>query len=52
MLISIGVGITNLIFTYIGLMLIDKAGKKTADVYRFRGLCISLSLVSMAFLQE
>jgi sugar porter (SP) family MFS transporter len=49
LLSSIGVGVTNLIFTYIGLMLIDKLGRRQLMYIGSVGYIISLSLVSMAF---
>lgn len=49
LLSSIGVGITNLIFTYVGLMLIDKLGRRQLMYIGSVGYIISLSLVSMAF---
>ena len=49
LLSSIGVGITNLIFTYVGLMLIDKLGRRQLMFIGSVGYIISLSLVSMAF---
>ncbi|MDX1941262.1 MAG: MFS transporter [Saprospiraceae bacterium] len=46
---SIGIGVTNLIFTLIGLSLIDRLGRKQLlYIYSF-GYIISLFLVSMAF---
>jgi sugar porter (SP) family MFS transporter len=49
LLSSIGVGITNLIFTYIGLMLIDRLGRRQLMYIGSIGYIISLSLVSFAF---
>jgi len=49
LLSSIGVGITNLIFTYVGLMLIDKLGRRQLMYIGSVGYIISLSLVSFAF---
>ena len=49
LLSSIGVGVTNLIFTYVGLMLIDKLGRRQLMYIGSVGYIISLSLVSMAF---
>ncbi|MBL0023982.1 MAG: sugar porter family MFS transporter [Saprospiraceae bacterium] len=49
LLSSVGVGITNLIFTYVGLMLIDKLGRRQLMYIGSVGYIISLSLVSMAF---
>lgn len=46
---SIGIGITNLIFTLIGVALIDKWGRKKLMYIGSIGYIISLSLVAMAF---
>lgn len=50
LLSSIGVGLINLIFTMLGVYLIDKAGRKQLLIMGSIGYIISLSLVSMAFL--
>lgn len=49
LLSSIGIGITNLIFTFIGISLIDKLGRKKLMYYGSFGYIISLSLVACAF---
>lgn len=49
LLSSIGVGITNLIFTLLGVFLIDKLGRKTLMYIGSIGYIISLSLVACAF---
>lgn len=46
---SIGVGIVNLIFTYVGLMLIDRLGRRQLMFIGSLGYIFSLSLVSLAF---
>ncbi len=46
---SIGIGIINLIFTMIGISLIDKFGRKTLMYYGSVGYIISLGLVTLAF---
>lgn len=46
---GIGVGIVNLIFTLVGVSLIDKMGRKKLMYYGSFGYIISLSLVAMAF---
>ncbi len=46
---SIGVGIVNLIFTYVGLMLIDRLGRRQLMFIGSIGYIFSLSLVSLAF---
>lgn len=49
---GIGVGIINLIFTLIGVALIDKMGRKKLMYIGSLGYIISLSLVALAFAQE
>ncbi|PKQ44365.1 sugar porter family MFS transporter [Confluentibacter flavum] len=49
LLSSIGVGVTNLIFTLLGIFLIDRLGRKQLMFICSIGYIISLSLVSMAF---
>lgn len=49
LLSSIGIGITNLIFTLLGIYLIDKIGRKQLMYYGSFGYIISLSLVAAAF---
>jgi len=49
LLSSIGIGITNLIFTLLGVFLIDRLGRKVLMYIGSIGYIISLSLVSMAF---
>ncbi|GAA4298289.1 hypothetical protein GCM10023163_19300 [Aestuariibaculum suncheonense] len=49
LLSSIGVGITNLLFTLLGITLIDKLGRKQLMYIGSFGYIISLSLVSAAF---
>jgi len=49
LLSSIGVGITNLIFTLLGVFLIDRLGRKQLMYICSIGYIISLSLVSTAF---
>lgn len=49
LLSSIGIGVTNMIFTLIGLSLIDKLGRKQLMYLGSFGYIISLSLVSFAF---
>lgn len=49
LLSSIGIGITNLVFTIVGVSLIDKLGRKTLMYIGSIGYIISLGLVSMAF---
>jgi MFS family permease len=46
---SIGIGITNLIFTFVGLWLIDRLGRKTLLVIGSIGYIVSLGLCSWAF---
>jgi sugar porter (SP) family MFS transporter len=49
LLSSIGIGVTNLIFTFIGISLIDKLGRRQLMYFGSFGYIISLSLVSCAF---
>ena len=49
LLSSIGIGATNMIFTLIGLSLIDRLGRKQLMYIGSVGYIISLSLVAMAF---
>ncbi|MBP8157058.1 MAG: sugar porter family MFS transporter [Flavobacterium sp.] len=49
---SIGIGVINLLFTIIGISLIDKYGRKTLMYIGSVGYIISLGLVSAAFLLE
>jgi len=46
---SIGIGVTNLIFTFVGLSLIDRLGRRTLLFIGSFGYIISLGLVSWAF---
>ncbi|NNC34717.1 MAG: sugar porter family MFS transporter, partial [Croceitalea sp.] len=46
---SIGVGLANLIFTLIGINLIDRLGRKQLMYYGSIGYIVSLTLVSCAF---
>jgi sugar porter (SP) family MFS transporter len=49
LLSSIGIGITNLLFTLLGVFLIDRLGRKTLMYIGSIGYIISLGLVSAAF---
>ena len=49
LLSSVGVGITNLLFTFVGLSLIDKFGRRQLMYIGSIGYIISLSLVALAF---
>jgi MFS transporter, SP family, arabinose:H+ symporter len=46
---SIGIGITNLVFTFVGLWLIDRAGRRTLLYIGSFGYIASLGLVAWAF---
>jgi len=46
---SVGIGITNLIFTFIGLWLIDRAGRRTLLIIGSLGYVGSLGLCAWAF---
>lgn len=49
LLSSIGIGVVNLIFTLLGVFLIDKLGRKILMYIGSVGYILSLSLVAMAF---
>jgi sugar porter (SP) family MFS transporter len=49
---SIGIGVTNLIFTFVGLRLIDRLGRRTLLYIGSFGYIFSLGLVSWAFFTE
>ncbi|MEK9740657.1 MAG: sugar porter family MFS transporter [Flavobacteriaceae bacterium] len=49
LLSSVGIGITNLLFTFVGISLIDKQGRRQLMYYGSFGYIISLSLVACAF---
>jgi MFS family permease len=46
---SVGIGVTNLIFTFVGLWLIDRAGRRTLLFVGSFGYIISLGLTAWAF---
>ena len=52
LLTSAGIGLVNLIFTLVGMMLIDKFGRRTLMFIGSVGLIIALSMVSRAFFTE
>ncbi len=49
---SVGIGVTNLIFTFVGLWLIDRVGRRTLLYLGSFGYIISLGLCSWAFFSE
>ena len=49
---SIGIGITNLVFTFVGLWLIDRLGRRTLLYIGSFGYIASLGMVSWAFFTE
>lgn len=49
---SIGIGVTNVIFTFLGISLIDKIGRKTLMYIGSIGYIISLTLISLSFFLE
>jgi len=49
---SIGIGVTNLIFTFVGLWLIDRLGRRTLLFIGSFGYIASLGLVAWAFFSE
>lgn len=52
MLSSVGIGIVNLIFTFVGLSLIDKFGRRQLMYIGSFGYIVSLGLVSLAFFMQ
>jgi sugar porter (SP) family MFS transporter len=52
LLSSVGIGVINLIFTLIGLYLIDRFGRKTLMYIGSVGYIVSLTMVSLAFLLD
>jgi len=46
---SVGIGLTNLVFTFVGLWLIDRLGRRTLLYIGSVGYILSLGLVSWAF---
>jgi len=49
MLQSVGIGLTNLVFTFVGLWLIDRLGRRTLLIIGSFGYILSLGLCSWAF---
>ena len=49
MLQSVGIGVTNLIFTFVGLWLIDRLGRRTLLYIGSFGYIFSLGLTAWAF---
>lgn len=49
---SVGIGVTNLVFTFVGLWLIDRLGRRTLLYIGSFGYIISLSLVAWAFFTQ
>ncbi|MGB6152520.1 MAG: sugar porter family MFS transporter [Pricia sp.] len=52
LLSSIGIGVTNIIFTFAGIFLIDRLGRRQLMYIGSFGYIISLSLVAAAFILE
>jgi sugar porter (SP) family MFS transporter len=52
MLQSVGIGVTNLIFTFVGLWLIDRLGRRTLLYIGSFGYIISLGLTAWAFFTQ
>ena len=46
---SVGIGVTNLVFTFVGLWLIDRLGRRTLLFIGSFGYILSLGMVSWAF---
>ncbi|HEY9171653.1 MAG TPA: sugar porter family MFS transporter [Verrucomicrobiae bacterium] len=49
---SVGIGVTNLIFTFVGLWLIDRLGRRTLLYIGSVGYVVSLGLTAWAFFTE
>jgi len=49
---SVGIGITNLVFTFVGLWLIDRLGRRTLLLIGSVGYIVSLGLTAWAFLTQ
>jgi MFS transporter, SP family, arabinose:H+ symporter len=49
---SVGIGLTNLVFTFVGLWLIDRLGRRTLLYVGSFGYIASLSLVAWAFFMQ
>jgi sugar porter (SP) family MFS transporter len=49
---SVGVGLTNLVFTFVGLWLIDRVGRRTLLLIGSFGYIVSLGLVAWGFFTE
>jgi sugar porter (SP) family MFS transporter len=49
---SVGIGLTNVIFTYIGISLIDKLGRRSLMYIGSIGYIISLTLISLSFVLD
>lgn len=49
---SIGIGVTNLIFTFVGVLLIDRLGRRTLLYLGSVGYIVSLGLTAWAFFTE
>ena len=49
---SVGIGVTNLIFTFVGLWLIDRLGRRTLLFIGSFGYILSLGLVAWAFFTQ
>ncbi|MDB6078138.1 MAG: xylE, partial [Akkermansiaceae bacterium] len=49
---SVGIGVTNLIFTYVGLWLTDRVGRKTLMYVGSFGYILSLGMVAWAFFTQ
>jgi len=49
---SVGIGLTNVVFTFIGINLIDKLGRRVLMYIGSIGYIISLSLISLSFILD
>lgn len=46
---SVGIGVTNLVFTFVGLWLIDRLGRRTLLLFGSVGYILSLGLIAWSF---
>ncbi len=52
LLVGVGIGVTNLLFTLVGVSLIDKLGRKTLMLIGSIGYLVSLGMVAFCFMTE
>lgn len=49
-LATIGVGVVNVLMTFVSMIMVEKAGRKTLLLIGFFGMCIDTTLLSICFL--